>query len=449
MLNAERRDAGLPEVNASLHIVFTGNPGTGKTTIARIIGRLYGSIGLVSKGHLVEVSRADLVAGYVGQTALKVQAAVERAVGGVLFIDEAYSLSMEGAGEFGAEAIAELVKLMEDHRDDLAVIVAGYPEEMKRFIDSNPGLRSRFTHYIDFPDYTPAELVEVFQGFAAAAKVALGRGRHRAPRPPVPGRVRRRQLRQRPLCAVDLRAVLREHGRRGRWPTGPSPLDEVDRAARRGPAPTGVRRYREAQDRLPSQADALAFLTIRGGAYHSRLRGRNRVVRRTKMRHTRSTLGVPIVMVVAGIVARGLFRRCGVNGPVGSARPSPRPLRCQWLHPLPRRWPRRPPASPIAGGLLAKVLKAKKLVVSTDPNYAPQSFLKSDGTFEGFDIDVATEIAKRLGVAVAFETPNWDTITGRQVGRPLGRQRRLDDDHRAASGDPRFQPRRTTSRRPR
>ncbi len=176
MVNTERREAGLPEVNASLHIVFTGNPGTGKTTIARIIGRLYGSLGVVSKGQVIEVSRADLVAGYVGQTALKVQAAVDRAVGGVLFIDEAYSLSMEGSGEFGAEAVAELVKLMEDHRDDLAVIAAGYPEEMKRFIDSNPGLRSRFTHYIDFPDYTPAELVEVFQGFATVAKVNLGEG---------------------------------------------------------------------------------------------------------------------------------------------------------------------------------------------------------------------------------------------------------------------------------
>ena len=176
LLNIERREAGLPEVGASLHIVFTGNPGTGKTTVARIIARLYGSIGLVSKGHLVEVSRADLVAGYVGQTALKVQAVVDRAVGGVLFVDEAYSLATEGAGEFGAEAIAELVKLMEDHRDDLAVIAAGYPEEMRRFIDSNPGLRSRFTHYIDFPDYSPAELVEVFEGFAAVAKVGLGPG---------------------------------------------------------------------------------------------------------------------------------------------------------------------------------------------------------------------------------------------------------------------------------
>ena len=176
MLNAERRAANLPEVDASLHVVFTGNPGTGKTTIARIIARLYGSIGLVSRGHLVEVSRADLVAGYVGQTALKVKAVVDRAVGGVLFIDEAYALSTEGSGEFGAEAVAMLVKLMEDHRDDLAVIVAGYPEPMRQFIDSNPGLRSRFTHYIEFPDYSAAELVQVFERFAATAKVRLGAG---------------------------------------------------------------------------------------------------------------------------------------------------------------------------------------------------------------------------------------------------------------------------------
>ena len=176
MLNAERKAAGLPTVNESLHVVFTGAPGTGKTTIARIIARLYGSIGVVSRGQLVEVSRADLVAGYVGQTALKVQEVVGRALGGVLFIDEAYSLAEEGSGEFGAEAIATLVKLMEDHRDDFAVIVAGYPDQMRQFIDSNPGLRSRFTHYIDFPDYTAPELVEVFEGFATASKVTLGAG---------------------------------------------------------------------------------------------------------------------------------------------------------------------------------------------------------------------------------------------------------------------------------
>ena len=172
-LNAERKATGLPEVSGSHHVVFTGPPGTGKTTVARLLGKLYGAIGVVSKGHLVEASRADLVAGYVGQTALKVQAIVGKALGGVLFIDEAYSLARGDSQDFGEEAVATLVKMMEDHRDDLAVIVAGYPAEMRTFIDSNPGLRSRFTHYVDFPDYSADELVQIFGVIAAQAKVDL------------------------------------------------------------------------------------------------------------------------------------------------------------------------------------------------------------------------------------------------------------------------------------
>lgn len=172
-LNAERRAQGLPEVSGSHHVVFTGPPGTGKTTVARLLGKLYGAIGVVSKGHLVEASRADLVAGYVGQTALKVQAVVEKALGGVLFIDEAYSLARGDSQDFGEEAVATLVKLMEDHRDDLVVIVAGYPDEMRTFIDSNPGLRSRFTHSVDFPDYSAEELVQIFVAIAGQAKVDL------------------------------------------------------------------------------------------------------------------------------------------------------------------------------------------------------------------------------------------------------------------------------------
>jgi Holliday junction resolvasome RuvABC ATP-dependent DNA helicase subunit len=172
-LNAERKANALPEVSGSHHVVFTGPPGTGKTTVARLLGRLYGAIGVVSKGHLVEATRADLVAGYVGQTALKVQAVVDKAIGGVLFIDEAYSLARGDSQDFGEEAVATLVKLMEDHRDDLVVIVAGYPAEMRRFIDSNPGLRSRFTHYVDFPDYSADELVQIFEAIATQAKVDL------------------------------------------------------------------------------------------------------------------------------------------------------------------------------------------------------------------------------------------------------------------------------------
>ena len=156
-----RKDEGMKAVPVSLHLVFTGNPGTGKTTVARIISRIYKQIGVLSKGQLVEVDRSGLVAGYVGQTALKTQEKINEALGGVLFIDEAYSLSQENDA-FGQEAIDTILKAMEDHRDDLVVIVAGYTEPMEKFINSNPGLKSRFNKYIEFPDYSVDELEEIF-----------------------------------------------------------------------------------------------------------------------------------------------------------------------------------------------------------------------------------------------------------------------------------------------
>ncbi len=156
-----RKDEGMKAVPVSLHLVFTGNPGTGKTTVARIISRIYKQIGVLSKGQLVEVDRSGLVAGYVGQTALKTQEKINQALGGVLFIDEAYSLAQENDA-FGQEAIDTILKAMEDHRDDLVVIVAGYTEPMEKFINSNPGLKSRFNKYIEFPDYTIDELEEIF-----------------------------------------------------------------------------------------------------------------------------------------------------------------------------------------------------------------------------------------------------------------------------------------------
>ena len=156
-----RKDAGLKSVPVSLHLVFSGNPGTGKTTVARILGKLYKKIGILSGGQLVEVDRSGLVAGYVGQTAIKTQEQIKKALGGVLFIDEAYSLSKKD-DTFGEEAIDTILKAMEDNRDNLVVIVAGYTKPMEKFINSNPGLKSRFNKYIDFPDYTVEELEAIF-----------------------------------------------------------------------------------------------------------------------------------------------------------------------------------------------------------------------------------------------------------------------------------------------
>ena len=173
-IQAIRAQKGLPNTNMSYHMVFTGSPGTGKTTVARIVARIYKEIGILKKGHLVETDRAGLVAEYVGQTAPKTNAKIDEALDGVLFIDEAYSL-VGGKNDYGAEAIATLLKRMEDDRDRLVVILAGYSTEIKRFIDSNPGLQSRFNRYIQFDDYSADELLEILKTYLKKAKYKIKR----------------------------------------------------------------------------------------------------------------------------------------------------------------------------------------------------------------------------------------------------------------------------------
>ncbi len=161
IVQRKRAEQSLKAQPVTMHMVMTGNPGTGKTTVARILGKIYRELGILAKGHLVEVERADLVGEYIGHTAQKTREQVKKAMGGILFIDEAYTLAQGGSRDFGRESIATLVKAMEDYRDELAVILAGYRDEMSSFLRSNPGLRSRFPIQVEFPDYTSEELFEI------------------------------------------------------------------------------------------------------------------------------------------------------------------------------------------------------------------------------------------------------------------------------------------------
>jgi hypothetical protein len=175
-----RRERDLPVLEASRHLIFTGNPGTGKTTVARLLAQIYRTLGVVERGHLVETDRSGLVAGFVGQTAGRVVAAFDRADEGVLLIDEAYSLTRGGADDFGREAIDMIVRLVEDRRDRLVVVLAGYPAEMAALVDANPGMRSRFPRTIHFPDYSNEELLAIFEAIGAEGRYQLDESGRRA-----------------------------------------------------------------------------------------------------------------------------------------------------------------------------------------------------------------------------------------------------------------------------
>jgi SpoVK/Ycf46/Vps4 family AAA+-type ATPase len=171
----QREKRGMKAVAPSPHLVFTGNPGTGKTTVARLVGQLYKSLGLLSSGHVIEADRTTLVSGYLGQSALKTRDVCKRALNGVLFIDEAYGLAVSGR-DYGTEVIETLLTFMEAHRGDFVVVVAGYPDKMDHFMKSNPGLASRFDITVDFPDYSNDELVQIFEDLAKDNQYTLTSG---------------------------------------------------------------------------------------------------------------------------------------------------------------------------------------------------------------------------------------------------------------------------------
>ncbi|MUV39877.1 Stage V sporulation protein [Lentibacillus sp. JNUCC-1] len=175
MINEKRGNFGLKHTNQVLHMLFKGNPGTGKTTMARKLAELYHNMNLLSKGHLIEAERADLVGEYIGQTAQKTKAIVKKAMGGILFVDEAYSLGRGGEKDFGKEAIDTLVKHMEDHHNDFVLILAGYPYEMERFLTLNPGLKSRFPFIVEFKDYDTEQLIEIAERMAQEREYKLTR----------------------------------------------------------------------------------------------------------------------------------------------------------------------------------------------------------------------------------------------------------------------------------
>ncbi|WP_131763030.1 AAA family ATPase, partial [Actinomadura fibrosa] len=245
-----RRDAGIPAGRPTRHMVFTGNPGTAKTTMARLLAAVYARLGLLSSGHLVEVARADLVAEFVGQTAPRTRAAVERALGGVLFVDEAYALAGPHApgADFGAEAVAELLRLMEEHRADLVVIVAGYEKEMEDFLRTNPGLASRFPRVLRFPDYTDEELVAIFAAMAADAGFTVE-----------------------PAAVDAVRRLLPRLGRGARFGNAREMRNLLDRAvavqARRITAPGALAGPADADEvRTLRRADVEAVAAAEGGA---------------------------------------------------------------------------------------------------------------------------------------------------------------------------------------